>query len=68
MPFIIPETMPDDWLMDGAQAAERMFDDPELGKVMRAAYEDALVNEHIAGMRVRLRNECLAAAARLIGR
>lgn len=58
MPYIIPETMPADWLVDFA------IDDHtgDIADAMRAAYARVLERERLDTVMGRLKAACLAAA------
>lgn len=58
MPFIIPETMPADWIVDFA------VDDAtgDIADAMRAAYDNTLKRQGLDSLMGRLKAACLAAA------
>lgn len=58
MPYIIPETMPADWIIDFA------IDDTtgEVADAMRAAYDRVLAEQRLDTLMGRLKAACLAAA------
>lgn len=58
MPYIIPETMPADWIADFA------IDDTtgDVADAMRIAYDNALKRQGLDSLMGRLRAACLAAA------
>jgi len=57
MPYIIPETMPADWIVDFALEDES----GAIADAMRGAYANVLAREHVDGLMGRLKASCLAA-------
>ena len=62
MPTTIPDTMPADWLDDGAEIRGTTPDDAELRKAMQAAYREGLDRLGVAGMVGSLKDLCIRAA------
>jgi hypothetical protein len=58
MPFIIPETMPADWIVDFAVGDET----GRVADAMRAAYARVLGEQKLETLMGRLKAACLAAA------
>ena len=58
MPYIIPETMPADWIVDFA------VDDTtgDIADAMRSAYDNTLKRQGLDSLMGRLKAACLAAA------
>lgn len=58
MPYVIPETMPADWVVDFAVNG----DADRIADAMRDTYVRVLGDQHLDGLMGRLKAACLAAA------
>lgn len=65
MPFIIPESMPQDWLvpaLDGLGISVSDDRSEAIEAAMKKTYNDILVSARISTLNARLRVGCLASA------
>ena len=62
MAITIPETMPEDWLLDGAVARGCEPDDLDLKHAMTEAYERGLEGMGVSNIMGMLKNLCVNAA------
>jgi hypothetical protein len=62
MPTTIPDSMPADWLDDGAEIRGTTPDDAELRKAMQQAYREGLDRLGVEGIMGSLKDLCIRAA------
>jgi hypothetical protein len=63
MPTLIPDSMPADWLDDGAEASGTTPDDTALRTAMQTAYREGLDRLGVAGIMGSLKDLCMEAAS-----